>query len=110
MPRFRVLSKRKPEVKVSRHYTNPTTVENRRLDEQTLRFTVGGSEFEILGLPAVGRRLRCTETRIIQLVAEGKLKGYRLGRVWIVTDRDLDEFVEARRKELQSRYGGYLEG
>ena len=109
MPIIRPLGKRKPEVKVSRRYTNPTTAESRRLDEQTLRFTVGGNEFEILGLPAVARRLHCTQTRVIQLVTEGKLKGHRFGRVWIVTETDLDKYVEARRSELKTRYQGYLE-
>ena len=109
MPEIRTLNKRKPEVKVSRRYTNPTTAESRRLDEQTLRFTIGGNDFEILGLPAVARRLQCTQARVIQLVSEKKLEGHRFGRVWIVTDSALDKYIEARRRELKSRYQSYLE-
>jgi hypothetical protein len=37
MPKFRFHAKRKPEVKVSRRYTNAATAESRRIDEQTLR-------------------------------------------------------------------------
>jgi len=108
MPTVRFLRKRKTEVKVSRRYTNPTTAESRRLDEQTLRCSVAGNEFEILGLPAVARRLHCTQARVIQLVSGGKLKGHRFGRVWIVTDGDLEKYVEDRSRELKSRYQSYL--
>ena len=108
MPTARVWSGRKPEVKVSRRYTNPTTAESRKLDEQTLRFSVAGNGFEILGLPAVARRLHCTQARVIQLVTGGKLQGHRFGRVWIVTDSDLEKYVEVRRHELKSRYQSYL--
>lgn len=109
MPKFRFHPKRKPEVKVRRRYTNPATAESRRIDEQTLRFSIAGEEFEILGLPAVARRLHCTQARAIQLVTEGKLKGHRFGRVWIVLEGDLDKYVEVRRRELKSRYQSYLE-
>jgi hypothetical protein len=109
MPKFRFHAKRKPEVKVSRRYTNAATAESRRIDEQTLRFSIGRKEFEILGLPAVARRLHCTQARAIQLVTERKLKAHRFGRVWIVLESDLDTYIEARRRELKSRYQSYLE-
>lgn len=101
--------KKRQEVRVIRRYKNPTTTESVKLDEQSIRFGFGRNEFEILSLPAVARRLHRTETRVIQLVEEKKLKGYKLGRVWIVTDSDLDKYLEARRRELHSRYRGYLE-
>jgi hypothetical protein len=109
LPIFRSHRKRPPEVKVSRRYTNPATAQSRRIDGQTLRFSIAGNEFEILGLPAVARWLKCTQARAIQLVTEGKLRGHRFGRVWIVMESDLDKHVQARRRELKSRYQSYLE-
>jgi excisionase family DNA binding protein len=109
MPVARQRPARKPEVKVIRTYSNPTTAASRKLDEQSLRFWVDGKEFAILSLPAVARRLDCTQVRVTQLVREGKLDGYRFGRVWVVTETALDNYIKGRRGELRRRYQSYLD-
>jgi hypothetical protein len=102
MPKLRSLRPRKLEVTVSPRYTNPPTAEGRRVDEQTLRFSIAGNEFEILALPGVARRLNSAQAGAIQLFTERTLKGHEFGRVWIVMESDLAKYVEGGRSERNS--------
>jgi len=47
---------------------------------------------DILTTKQAAARLHCSDSRIRQLILEGKLPATKLGRDWIITTKNLDLF------------------
>ena len=89
---------------VPRRYRNPTTTQSVKEDEQHISLRTPAGEVAILTPPAAARRLGCSEPRVIQLITARKLRASRLGRVWLILESDLEDYLNEKSAELRERF------
>jgi excisionase family DNA binding protein len=47
----------------------------------------------------VAERLQVTVQTVVRWLRKGQLKGSKLGRLWRITEEDVDAFLQERRKD-----------
>lgn len=74
----------------------------------SVTFAVDGREFEVHTVYGAARVLGRSAVRIQQLLETRKLRGYRVGRDWLVLDLDLQRFIKAERAKVRRRFAAFL--
>ena len=72
-------------------------------------FEVDGREFEVHTVYGVAKILCRSAVRVQQLLEARKLRGYRIGRDWLVLDLDLRGFIEEERRKVRKRFSAFLD-
>ena len=52
------------------------------------------SEEKLLTPPQVAKHLQVNERTVTQWLRQGHLRGFKIGKEWRVSERDLDNFLE----------------
>ena len=52
------------------------------------------SEDKLLTPPQVAKHLQVNERTVTQWLRQGHLRGFKIGKEWRVSERDLDNFLE----------------
>jgi excisionase family DNA binding protein len=52
------------------------------------------SEDRLLTQPQVAKHLQVNERTVTQWLRQGHLRGFKIGKEWRVSERDLDNFLE----------------
>jgi len=56
----------------------------------------------LLNVKEVQAILRISERTVFRLIKDGKLRGFRAGREWRFSQSDLDDYIDAQRKDAYS--------
>jgi hypothetical protein len=90
-------------------YRNPSRKgRTGKLAPRTLAVQVDGVEVVLHSIPAVAEILRCSSTGVLHLLKADKLRGFRLGRDWIVFDGDLKKYMKRQGAMLKQRFRTFL--
>ena len=90
-------------------YRNPAIRTRRgKLANGSVTFEVDGRRFEIHTVYGAARTLGRSAVRIQQLLESEKLRGYRVGRDWVVLDIDLRRFIKQERTKVRKRFAAIL--
>jgi hypothetical protein len=92
-------------------YRNPgVRTRTGKLRAGSVIFVVDGREFEVHTVYGAAKTLGRSAVRVQQLLEARKLRGYRVGRDWLVLDLDLRRFIKEERRKVQKRFAAFLEG
>jgi excisionase family DNA binding protein len=61
--------------------------------------TSGVSRERLYTADEVGEYLRLHERTVRRLIASRKLRGFKVGKTWMVTDSDIARYLEEKRQE-----------
>ena len=75
----------------------------------TVVFVVDDREFEVHTVYGAAQVLGRSAVRVQQLLERGKLRGYRVGRDWLVLDLDLRRFIKQERAKVRKRFAAFLD-
>ena len=92
-------------VNVRIRYKNPA-VKTRagKIATGSVVFEVEGHRFEVHTVYGVAQILARSAPRVHQLLEAEKLRGYRIGRDWVVLDVDLRRFIKEQRARVRKRF------
>lgn len=80
-----------------------------RLRSRTMILMVNDHGVEIHALIGAAHALGRSPVRVLQLIREGKLQAYRIGKEWLVLGPDLAAYMNEEKERLRKRYRRYLE-
>lgn len=90
-------------------YRNPAVrTRSGKLTHGSVTFEVDGRRFEVHTVYGVAAILGRSAPRVQQLIESEKLPGYRVGRDWLVLDRDLRRFIRTERAKVRKRFAAFL--
>ncbi|MBI3668753.1 MAG: helix-turn-helix domain-containing protein [Acidobacteria bacterium] len=73
-------------------------------------FEVDGRRFEVHTVYGAAKTLGRSAVRVQKLLEDGKLRGYRIGRDWLVLDVDLRHFIREQGAKVRKRFAAFLGG
>jgi excisionase family DNA binding protein len=111
MPERHVVPTKTREAKTVRVFFRNPEVRTRagKLRAGSVIFEVDGRQFEVHTVYGAAKTLGRSAVRVQQLLEARKLRGYRVGRDWLVLDLDLRRFIKQERRKLQKRFAAFLE-
>ena len=62
------------------------------------------TEEKLMTPPQVARRLQVNERTVTQWLRKGHLRGFKIGKEWRISPRDLEVFLELKRQRPRGRW------
>ena len=110
MAKVRIIPPPRDAKHVQVRYRNPRVqTRSGKLVPGSVIVEVDGLRLEIHSVYGASKVLGRSAPRVQQLLRAEKLRGYQIGKEWIVFDADLRAFIKQERVKVRKRFAAFLQ-